>query len=186
MLGAGDQAADQIAGVRAVRPIGEVRIFSRRRLRSEKLCEQLRQQASGVVFRSVESASEAVRGADIVCTATRATVALFEPDDLQPTVHINAVGAYRKDMCEVPAGTFGRARLVVVDQLDAVLAEAGDLIQALETDQLRPDALVTVAEVLAGAVGPAGGLTIFKSVGIAAQDWAVAELVVRRVQAARP
>jgi ornithine cyclodeaminase/alanine dehydrogenase-like protein (mu-crystallin family) len=185
MLGAGDQAADQIAGVRAVRPIGEVRIFSRRRLRSERLCAQLGDEAPGVLFSSVGTPSEAVRGADIVCTATRATAPLFAPDDLEPTVHINAVGAYRKDMCEVPAGAFGRARLVVVDQLDAVLAEAGDLIRALEADQLRPDALVTVAEILAGGVAPAGGLTIFKSVGIAAQDWAVAELVAGRVQASR-
>jgi ornithine cyclodeaminase/alanine dehydrogenase-like protein (mu-crystallin family) len=183
MLGAGDQAADQIAGVRAVRPISEVRIFSRRPSRREELCEALGQGAPGVVFTALASPSEAVRGADIVCTATRATSPLFEVEDLEPTVHINAVGAYRKDMCEVPAGAFELARLVAVDQLDAVLAEAGDLLRALEAEQLRPETLVTVADLLARPAEPSGGITIFKSVGIAAQDWAVAELVARRLPA---
>jgi ornithine cyclodeaminase len=183
MVGAGDQAADQIAGVCAVRPIREVRVFSRRRSRREELCDALGQGGTGVVFTAVGSASEAVRGADVVCTATRATSPLFEVEDLESTVHVNAVGAYRKDMCEVPAGAFGRARLVVVDQLEAALAEAGDLLRALEAEQLRADTLVTVADLLARPVTPPGGLTIFKSVGIAAQDWAVAELVARRLPA---
>ena len=95
-------------------------------------------------------------------------------------VHINAVGAYRPDMCEVPAAAFGRAAVVVIDQLEAVLAEGGDVIQAIAAGQLRQESLVEIGQLLAVPAAPPGGTTIFKSVGIAAQDWALAELVVSR------
>jgi ornithine cyclodeaminase len=182
MLGAGDQAADQIAGVRAVRPIREVRVFSRRHERSAGLCEVLSRGESGVTFTPVVSSREAVRGADVVCTATRSTSPLFELEDLKPVVHLNAVGAFRKEMCELPPAAFAHASVVVVDQLEAALAEAGDLIRALDAGLLRADSLVTVADLLSGSAGPPGGLSIFKSVGIAAQDWALADLVARRAE----
>ncbi len=179
---------------------------------------------------SVADSRAAVRGADVICTATRASAPLFEADDLLPHAHINAVGAYRLDMAEVPAEAFGRAAVVVIDQLAAALAEAGDLVAALEGGYLRRADLVEIGDLLtldgAAAVsgpagggpagrglagggpggggpgggglagrglagrgagpggGPGGGLTIFKSVGIAAQDWSVCELAVRRAREA--
>ena len=60
------------------------------------------------------------------------------------------------------------------------MAEAGDLIQAIEAGLLRPDSLVEIGRLLAQPSAPPGGLTVFKSVGIAAQDWALGEVVVRR------
>jgi ornithine cyclodeaminase len=212
MLGAGGQAADQVAGVCAVRPIREVRVHSRRRQRSEELCERLRASHPGVGFAAAETSRQAVRGADVICTATRSQTPLFEVGDLEPMAHINAVGAYRLDMCEVPAEAFRRAGTVVIDQLQAVLAEAGDLVQALEAGCLRQTDLVEIGQLLisgappatglrtagssagtaaastAAVTGapasppPARGLTIFKSVGIAAQDWSVCELAVRRAR----
>jgi ornithine cyclodeaminase len=97
-------------------------------------------------------------------------------------VHINAVGAYTAEMCEIPAAAFARASIVVIDQRAAAAAEAGDLIQAIAAGQLRADSLVEIGDLLAGHAGPPGGLTIFKSVGIAAQDWALGELVVSRAR----
>jgi ornithine cyclodeaminase len=98
--------------------------------------------------------------------------------------HINAVGAYRLDMCEVPPEAFRLAGTVVIDQLEAVLAEAGDVVQALEAGCLRRTDLVEIGQLLISGAPPpaAGGLTIFKSVGIAAQDWSVCELAVRRAR----
>jgi hypothetical protein len=75
------------------------------------------------------------------------------------------------------------ATAVVIDQLEAVLAEAGDIIQAVEAGQLRQESLVEIGQLLASPADPPGGVTIFKSVGIAAQDWALAELVVARARA---
>ncbi|HTW99680.1 MAG TPA: hypothetical protein VMD59_12930, partial [Acidimicrobiales bacterium] len=134
----------------------------------------------------VASAGEAVAGADVVCTATRATAALFEAGELAPTAHVNAVGAYRHDMCEIPVGSFAGAGVIAVDDVESALAEAGDLVAALEAGAISTGRLVTIAELLAAqAAGGArrpDGATIFKSVGVAAQDWAIAELIVRREQ----
>ncbi|MGH3276731.1 MAG: ornithine cyclodeaminase family protein [Streptosporangiaceae bacterium] len=182
MLGSGGQAADQVDAVCAVRPIREVRVFSRRSDRRESLCAQLTATHPGVSFRPCASSREAVRDADVICAATLSRVPLFEIGDLVPEAHINAIGAHTADMCEVPAAAFARAAVVAIDQLAAVLAEAGDVIQAIEAGQLSQDALVEIGRLLDGPPRPPGGLTIFKSVGIAAQDWALGELVVRRAQ----
>jgi ornithine cyclodeaminase/alanine dehydrogenase-like protein (mu-crystallin family) len=182
MLGAGGQAADQVAAVIAVRPVSEVRVFSRRRDRRESLCTQLAGVHPGVTFHPSGDAAEAVRGADVICTATRSSEPLFEAGDLGPDVHINAVGAYTAQMCEIPAAAFAQASLVVIDQRAAAAAEAGDLIQAIAAGQLSADDVVEIGDLLAGHTSPPGGLTIFKSVGIAAQDWALGDLVVSRAR----
>ena len=180
MLGTGGQAADQVGAVCAVRPIREVRVFGRHAGRRAQLSAELAAAHPGVAFTPAASAAEAVRGADVICAATRSQEPLFAIGDLAEQVHINAVGAYRPDMCEVPAAAFGRAAAVVIDQLEAALAEGGDVIQAIAAGQLRPERLVEISQLLAAPPAPPGGTTIFKSVGIAAQDWALAELVVSR------
>jgi ornithine cyclodeaminase len=186
MLGTGGQAADQVEAVCAVRPIREVRVFGRHVPRRVALCAELAAAHPGIAFASADNAAEAVRGAHVICTATRSKEPLFEIGDLEPAVHINAVGAYRPDMCEVPAAAFGLAATVVIDQLEAVLAEAGDVIQAIAAGHLRPESMVEIGQLLAAPADPPGGTTIFKSVGIAAQDWALAELVVSRAQRSAP
>jgi ornithine cyclodeaminase len=157
MLGAGAMALDQVEAVRAVRSISRVLVWSRDRENAERL-------ASLVGGEAVISADEAVAAADIVSCATPATHHLFEPDAVREGTHINAVGAFRPEMVEVPGDTVSRA-YVVVDDYEAAAAEAGDLIQAGRT----PNA--SLREVLAGS-HPAIGedVTFFKSVGIAAQD----------------
>ncbi len=196
MLGAGGLAADQVAAVRAVRPIHEVRIWSRHTERAAALCAELERAELGsaggngravgaapfdtaVRFAVAGSSREAVHGADVVCTATRAADPLFAVEDLTGHAHLNAVGAYNHDMCEIPPGAFAAASVVAVDQVEAALAEAGDVIRALEGGQLERERLVTIAELLGAApVRHAGCVTIFKSVGVAAQDWALAERAV--------
>lgn len=182
MLGTGGQAADQVEAVCAVRPIREVRVFGRHSPRRAALCAELATAHPGISFRTADSAAEAVRGAHVISAATRSQAPLFELGDLEQQVHINAVGAYRPDMCEVPAAAFGVAATVVIDQLEAVLAEAGDVIQAIAAGHLRPESMVEIGQLLAVPADPPGGTTIFKSVGIAAQDWALAELVVSRAR----
>ena len=189
MLGTGGQAADQVAAVCAVRPVREVRVCGRDGGRREELCAELAAGHPGVAFWPVASPAEAVRGAEVICAATRSQRPLFEAADLGPQVHINAVGAYTPQMCEIPSLAFARATLVVIDELAAVLAEAGDVLQAMEAGQVSRDELVEIGSLLdGGQFRPPGGLTIFKSVGIAAQDWALGELVVSRArqQAAAP
>jgi ornithine cyclodeaminase/alanine dehydrogenase-like protein (mu-crystallin family) len=73
---------------------------------------------------------------------------------------------------------------VVIDQLEAVLAEAGDVVAALDGGFLCREDLVEIGQLLISGTAPASGLTIFKSVGIAAQDWSACQLAVRRAREA--
>ena len=162
MLGAGAMAADQVEAVRSVRPIDRVLIWSRTADRAHALAEQI---DDGEV---VLDAGEAVAQADVVTTATPATRPLFDGDSVRAGTHLNAIGAFTPEMCEIPPETV-RAAFVVVDDLDAAAEEAGDVIQAGKT----PDA--TVGDLLAGrATHAAEPITLFKSVGIGSQDVAAA------------
>jgi ornithine cyclodeaminase len=160
MLGAGAMAADQVAAVRAVRPIDRVLVWSRTTANAEELAERIGGQA-------VADAHEAVAAADVITTATPARSPLFSAGSVRPGVHVNAVGAYTPEMVELPAELLQRS-FVVVDEREAAAVEAGDLLQA----GVEPDADMT--ELLAGLRAPLGATTVFKSVGISSQDVAAA------------
>ena|SRR5579871_300157 len=184
LFGAGAQAYDQIAGVRAVRPIGQVRLRSLDPRRSESLAERLR--AEGLDARRVEGAPLALQGADIVLCATTSRAPLFANADVPDGAHINAIGAYTPEMQEVPPETVARAR-VVVDDREAALAEAGDLLKPLAEGVVGSDVFETsLGDLILGrAIGrrAAGEITLFKSVGLAAQDVAAAAHALQRAEA---
>jgi ornithine cyclodeaminase len=180
MIGAGGQAPDQIRAICAVRPIREVRVFSRTSARSAALVEEMAPELAPVRLRTVESASGAITEADVVCTATTARDPVFVAGDLPRTVHVNAIGSHTLEMTELPAETFVNAQLVAVDARDAAFAEAGDLVAAMHVDRDLQDRVVEVGTLLLDGFGAPGGWTIFKSVGIAAQDLFLARLVVKR------
>jgi len=169
MLGAGATAPDQVAAVKEVRPIGEVLVWSRDPQRAEALARRVDGWA-------VDDLDEAVSRADVVSAATRATSPLFAAESVQPGTHINAVGAFKPDMCEIPAETLHSA-ITIVEDLGASAEEAGDLIQADRT----PDG--TVADLQEGRVQGRQSpeqITVFKSVGIASMDIAAAAMALRR------
>jgi alanine dehydrogenase len=172
MLGAGAMAPDQIAAVRAVRPIARTLLWSRRRERAEAL-------ASRVGAEVVDSADEAVAAADVVTTATPATRPLFDPAAVRPGVHLNAIGAFTPDMAELPPALLHVAWVVVEDRR-AAAADAGDLLQAGR----NPDA--EMSDLLGGRAGPpAGATTVYKSTGIATMDVAAAVAALSRAAGRR-
>ena len=161
MFGAGAMAFDQVEAVKTVRPIDRVLVWSRREDRAAALAERV----GGDVLLDVESAAGA---ADVISTATPATEPIFDAKALKPDVHVNAIGAYTPEMCELPAELVRQA-FVVVDDRSAAADEAGDLLRAGKS----PDA--EMSDLLAGRVAaPQHGWTVFKSVGIASQDIAAA------------
>ena len=149
IFGAGGQAAQQIAGVRAVRPIAEVRIVRRG-----------------------EDPSHALAGADIVVTATNSAQPVFSSDQLPDGTHINAIGSYRPDLRELDAATMARAT-VVVDQRESARAEAGELQGDVA---IHPELGEIVLGRHPGRRRP-NQVTVFKSVGNAAQDAAIAQAI---------
>jgi len=169
MLGAGAMAFDQIEAVRAVRPIDRVLVWSRDRSNAERLAERVGGEAVAVV-------DEAVARADVVSCATPASQPLFEGASVRAGGHVNAVGAFTPEMAELPPGLLERAYVVVDDRV-AAAAEAGDLLQAGR----EPD--TTLRDLLTGSA-PAmhGDVTVFKSVGVAAQDVAAAFRALRNAE----
>jgi ornithine cyclodeaminase/alanine dehydrogenase-like protein (mu-crystallin family) len=181
LIGTGGQAAWQVRAVLTARPIREVRIFSRdAAARARFVAEMARELGDGVRVVAAQSSQEAVSTADVVCCATTSSQPVFDAGWLRPGAHVNGVGAFRLGMVELPPELFARAALVTVDSLAAARAEAGDLMAAIDAGHLGRDAFVEI-----GTIGREWGttrdpeaITVFKSVGLAIQDVAAAELVV--------
>lgn len=169
ILGSGVQAASHLAAMRLVRTVREVRVWSPRT--ASRFAAEHGVLAAG-------SAEEAVRGADLIVTATSATTPVLRGDWVQPGAHVNAVGACRPDWRELDDGLLRRAR-VWVDSLDAALKESGDVIAA-GSRRVAGELGSVAAGALAGRSN-AAEITIFKSVGVAVEDVAAAELVRSRL-----
>ncbi len=184
LFGTGAQAAWQVRAVLAARPIRELRVFARtpsaRHAFAATMAAELGQEVQVV---AAASAEEAVRGADVICCATTSSEPIFSADWVMPGVHVNGVGSYRLDMVEIPPELFGRADRVAVDARSVALEEAGDLVAAIHRGILAADQFVEVGTIgrdWAARRDPQA-ITIFKSVGLAIQDLAAAELVIRRL-----
>jgi alanine dehydrogenase len=185
VFGAGAQARTQLEAVCTVRPIDRVRVYDTSREAATAYAEEMRTHGQPIPpdIAVAASAAEAVRDADVICTATTATTPVFSDADLKPGVHVNAIGAYTPEMQEIPAETVARAT-IVVDSRSASLAEAGDLIIPLRSgliseDSIRGEIGQVAAGQIPGRLSP-DEVTFFKSVGVAVQDVAVADLVLQR------
>ena len=178
VVGAGGQAADQVRAVCAVRSIDTVTLVARRTHAAEALRDDLGDEVADLDVRVTTDLPGALRDADVVCCATPATEPLFRLEDLPRVVHVNAIGSYQHSMRELPDELLADAT-VVVDQREAALAEAGEIDHAIAAGVLRVDDLVELSEVLEQR--PAHReRTVFKSVGVAVQDWALGDLLARR------
>lgn len=182
LIGAGGQAAWQARAVVAARPIRRILVHARTPAARETFAERMAAE-TGLEVTAVAHARDAVADADVVCCATTAMRPVFDADWLRPGTHVNGIGAYRLDMVELPAELFGRASAVAVDARHAAMAEAGDVVAAIEAGVLAEDDLVEIGSVSRewSASRDPKAITAFKSVGLAIQDVAAAELIVERV-----
>jgi ornithine cyclodeaminase/alanine dehydrogenase-like protein (mu-crystallin family) len=176
IIGTGYQARTQLEAVAAVRRLERVRAFGRDPERREKFCREMSERIR-VAVEPMNSSEEAVRGADIVITATSATKVVLEGAWLEPGMHINAMGANWPQKRELDPAAVGRANKIVVDSIEQSKMEAGDLIQAFGEDQSRWNAVQELSEIVAGKTpgrSSADQITLFKSNGIATWDLAAA------------
>jgi ornithine cyclodeaminase/alanine dehydrogenase-like protein (mu-crystallin family) len=164
VIGTGFQAWTQIAAMRAVRPIRQVRVWSR----SE---EKRRTFARECDATAMPTAEEAVRGADIVVTATNSREPVLADAWIAPGVHVNAMGSNQAQRRELPGELILRADLIAVDSLEQARMESGDLLLALDPDRWGPS--IMELKDVKGRPSPTA-ITIFKSNGIAAEDVASA------------
>jgi alanine dehydrogenase len=185
LLGSGVQARSHLRALMRVRPITEVRVWSRHE-RSRERFLRWAGDLDGVEIKATETAEEAVRGAEILCTVTGASRPIVEAAWVKPGAHINAVGASTITARELDGPTVAGARLVV-DQRQAALSEAGDILLAISEGLMTPANIdAELGQVAAGRVPGRNDdleVTVFKSVGLAVQDLAAAELVLRKAEA---
>jgi ornithine cyclodeaminase len=180
MLGSGVQARSHIEAMMTVRPIAVVRAWSPNREHLSAFVEE--QAARGVTVHAADSAEEAVRGADIVVTATSSAEPVLERGWLADGVHINAVGASDPDARELDTATVAESSFHV-DSREAALAESGDYLiplreRAIADDHIRAE----LAELVTGSLPGRGAdmkITVFKSLGLAVEDAVAARSVYR-------
>jgi ornithine cyclodeaminase len=163
-----------------VRPIRRVRVWSRTPGRA---LEFARVHGHGV--EAVDSVGAAVAGADIICTLTGAREPILLGDQVAPGAHINAVGACIPTAAEVDTALVAKSRYVV-DLRASTEAEAGEYLTALAAGAIGADHIAAelgeiVAGVKPGRQGPRE-ITLFKSLGLAAQDLAAAHFILDRAR----
>lgn len=180
LFGTGTQAATQLEGILAVRPIQEVFIFGKVEKTTFSFCHAM-QEKFPVIFRPATQL-DALKRADIICTATTSSTPLFEYDQLKPGVHINGIGSFTPAMQEISAGVIAKS-LLVVDQREAALSEAGDIVIPIQQGLITKDHIhAELGEIISGdkrGRSDTDQCTLFKSVGNAIQDLAIAHYMMQ-------
>jgi len=162
LLGSGVQAHAHLQALARVRSFDEVRVWSRTAAHAERFAAQNNAEVMPI--------ADAVRGADVVVTATSALQPIVDGDWLKPGAHVNAVGSPRPNWRELDDRAM--ANTLVVDSREAVLKESGDVILS------GAEIFAEAGEIFAGTkTVPSAETTVFKSVGLAVEDIATAKLV---------
>ena len=176
IIGTGSQARTQLEAVAAVRKLESVRVYGRNAEKRERFCAEMSAKL-GIPVTPSNSSGAAVRGADIVCTATTSSQPVVFGADLAPAVHINAIGANHAHKRELDDDAVASADVIVVDSIEQSRQEAGDLILAFKGDGTCWTGVRELCDVVAGKVGARTSnaeVTLFKSNGIASWDLAAA------------
>ncbi len=187
IIGAGIQGRTQLEAVCTVRAIKKAWVYDCLPDAASAFAKEMKEHGDPLPadISVADSATQAVQEADIICTATTSSEPVLEDGDLKPGVHINGVGSFTPEMQEIPSLTVVRSK-VIVDSRSASLAEAGDLIIPLKEGLINEEHLHgEIGEVAAGKIAGRefeDEITFFKSVGLAVQDVAVAELIRRQAE----
>lgn len=175
LLGYGVQAASHLAAMRCIRPIESVRVWGPDPVKAAAFAA-----AHGdgkITIEAVPSVEAAVTGADLICAVTAAETPVLNGDWLKPGCHVNLVGAHTPQTREADARTVARAR-VFTEITEFALAEAGDLLLAIEEGALSPESIAgEIGAVFNGDIAgreQAEQITLYKNLGNVAQDLAAA------------
>ena len=176
IIGTGLQARTQLEAVALARELQSVRAFGRDLGRREQFSREMTERL-GLPVAPVSSAEEAVRGADIVITATTSTRPVLEGRWLERGAHINAIGVNFAEKRELDAEAVRRCDVIAADSREQSKLESGDLIQVFGEDASQWMGVRELAEIISGKVPGRTGrdqITLFKSNGIAIEDIVVA------------
>ena len=186
IFGAGAQGRTQLEAACTARKVETAFIFDSNREKAENFAQQMAGYRSITKdVRVAKSPGEAVKLADIICTATTSSTAVFDDKDVKSGTHISAIGAYTPEMQEVPVETLARAR-IIVDSYATVMEEAGDIVKAIQAGAIKESSIhAELGEILLGKkTGRESDdeITFFKSVGNAVQDAVAAQLALKNAR----
>jgi len=185
ILGSGVQAHSHLEALACVRRLADVRVWSPTESHRAAFVRDVAR--DGLRIRAAASARDAVDGADLIVVATASTIPVLESAWVPDGAHICAIGACRPTHRELQAALVARSR-VFVDSTLGALAEAGDIVMAIQESAIAPEHIAgelgaLVSGTVAGRQVP-GQVTLFKSLGMAVEDVAAARLAYTRASAA--
>jgi alanine dehydrogenase len=182
VIGSGIEARAQLEAMHALGLARSARVYSPTQANREKFAADY-SRSLGIEVVPVGQAKEAVRGCGLVVAAVKSTETALLGEWLEPGTHVNSVGTARPEQREIDAATFQRSAVIVVDTREGVFGEAGDAIAA--KDVVSPEQVYELAELVTGRA-PARSdekqITLFKSVGSAHQDVAIAARIFERAR----
>src|SRR5215212_9485767 len=184
IIGAGVQARTHLTALAAVRPIKHARVACRNVEHAEQLAREMQTQFSFPI-EPVRTNEEAVRGADLIVTATSSLEPVINRHWISPGAHVNAIGTHSPTSREVDSATMAAAR-IFVDRRESALNESGDYLLAAKEGVIGPDNIIgEIGELLIGKKSGRTStteITLFKSLGLAIEDVACAEYLYRKAQ----
>ncbi len=185
IIGAGVQARTHLTALAAVRTITRARVAARNIEHAQQLVREM-QPKVGFPIDAVETNEEAVRGADVIVTATSSLEPVINRDWISPGAHINAIGTHSPNSREIDSATMAVAR-IFVDRRESALNEAGDYLLAAKEGLITPESILgEIGELLIGTkTGRASAteITLFKSLGLAIEDVVSADYLYQKAKA---
>ena len=182
IIGAGVQARTHLSALSCVREIKQVRVAARTFAHSQRLAEEM-QDGFSFPIEPVETNEQAVRGADLIVTATSSLEPVIQRDWISSGAHINAIGTHSPKSREIDSGTMASAR-IFVDRRESALNESGDYLLAAQEGVVSPESILgEIGELLLGTKPgrtSAAEITLFKSLGLAIEDVASADYLYRK------
>jgi len=182
IIGAGVQARTHLAALDAVRSVRQARVACRNIERAQELVREMQPRFSFPI-EAVKTNEEAVRGADLIVTATSSQEPVLYKDWISPGAHVNAIGTHSPNSREIDSATMAAAR-IFVDRRESALNEAGDYLLAAKEGLINADSIVAeVGELLIGTKegrNSVDEITLFKSLGLAIEDVASAEYLYQK------
>jgi ornithine cyclodeaminase len=183
IIGAGVQARTHLAALACVRPIKEARVACRNFEHAQQLAAEMQ---LSFPIEPVRTNEEAVRGADVIVTATSSLEPVINKDWISPGAHVNAIGTHSPNSREVDSGTMSVAR-IFVDRRESAINESGDYLLAAKEGVVTPESILgEIGELLIGTKAGRSyetDITLFKSLGLAIEDVVSADYLYHKAKA---
>ena len=185
IIGAGVQARTHLKALACVRSIKHARVAARNIEHAERLVREMQSQVQFPI-EAVRENEDAVRGADLIVTATSSLEPVINKDWISAGAHVNAIGTHSPNSREIDSATMASAQ-IFVDRRESALNESGDYLLAAKEGVIGPENILgEIGELLTGTKQgrtSADQITLFKSLGLAIEDVVCADYLYQKAQA---